>query len=125
MALFIGLVILFYMLYSKSYRVKEDNNYKPRFGGTWVNKGNEFEEDWIWVEEPVHNLHTYWISVMKNESEYDIYVDTFPKKDAVEHLDCESPTELRVGINMMFAYYNTLGSTRIHNPFEIGGREVE
>lgn len=87
MIYFIVVAVGFYLLYTKfpylAPKMKEKSTYKPQYNGQWVNKGTEFEEDWVWVDKPVYHLRIYWINVMERNEGYDIVVDIVPDLDAI------------------------------------------
>ena len=95
-----------------SQRNTENNRYKSKFNGQWVNKGTSWNENWVW-DEPVPYPY-YYVNVYKiADNEYLAEVNTYPDSTSLETIDCGDYKYVEIGLKYVKLDYKSSGSLTI------------
>lgn len=87
------------------------DTYTSEYNGQWRNKGRGNHEDWQWIERGAKR--EYKVSVFNLEDDYIITVGRKARPSAIEVVTCRDMSEVEVAIDVLTAYYGTLGNTII------------
>ncbi len=87
------------------------DTYSPQYRGKWTNKGTDYSEDWQWVEKV--KARPLEVSVFNLEDDYIITVSAKARPNSIEVIPCKDDREVEIAIDLLKAYYSTLGNVII------------
>ncbi len=92
------------------YTLRKNDTYTPNESGYWKNVGTVKHERWTWVE-PKQEI--YQVSISQLEDEYLITVGHKTRPNTIDTISCNGESELNRTLDILTAYYGTLGRTTI------------
>lgn len=84
------------------------------FGGEWVNKGNDIDEHWVWIDKRKKD-GPYYVSVLKSGKGYTLIVDPTPVEFSLDVFECEDTEQVDTVVEMLTAGYGTQGKVTVNS----------
>jgi len=80
----------------------------PKFRGTWVNKGDDFNENWVWVDDETVDNEEYIVNVFMTPDAYIFNIGHEVMPGNMDYMTCIGIDEVQRTIEDMSKWYRDI-----------------